>query len=92
MGGCSARGDAEAQRGTIARIVASEKCILARRVEELVTVELLVCIEEEPSLLLKDGTSVSILYEGRGDLIRTEFMRYGCASECCRSFGAIWNC
>jgi hypothetical protein len=40
-GGCSANGEAEARRG-IAKIVANEKCILTKRVEELVTVELLV--------------------------------------------------
>ena len=43
--GYSVGGEAEAKRGTTAMIVASEKCIAAKRVEELVTVELVVCNE-----------------------------------------------
>jgi len=42
MEGCFTTGEAEAKRGAIARIVISEKCMLARGVEEPVTVELLV--------------------------------------------------
>jgi hypothetical protein len=41
--GCFASGEAETKKGTTAMIVASEKCILERRAEDLVTVELLVC-------------------------------------------------
>jgi len=46
--GCStSNGEAEAKTGMIAKIVAGEKCILAKRAEELVTVEPLMCNEEE---------------------------------------------
>jgi hypothetical protein len=43
---CSANGEAEAKR-RIARIMESEKCILVRGAEELVTVELPICNEEK---------------------------------------------
>ena len=45
--GCSASGEAEAKTGMIVKIIAGEKCILAKQAKEPVTVEPLMCNEEE---------------------------------------------